>query len=209
MHKIEFSAEDRNRILELRFHHPDPRTLRRLQVLFVDAIHMVLGTFLCCLWSLVPQFIRSASGRQRYNVLGAINPLTLDFFRVSNTTYINRASVCELLPQIASAGITTPITLVLDNARHQRCKLVEALAQELNIELLFLPSYSPNLNLIERLWKFVKKEALSSRHHTNFDDFKNRIDECLNNLSTKHRAALATLLTLKFQGFENAAVLAA
>ena len=117
--------------------------------------------------------------------------------------------MCDLLRQIASAGITPPITLVLDNARYQRCKLVESLAQELNIELLFLPSYSPNLNLIERLWKLVKKEALNSRHHTHFEDFKHRIDECLNNLSTTHRAALATLLTLNFQTFENATVLAA
>jgi transposase len=179
------------------------------RVLFVDASHMVLGTYLCCLWSLVPQFIRSASGRQRYNILGAINPLTFEFFRVSNTTYINSASVCELLRQIALAGITTPITLVLDNARYQRCKLVENLAQELNIEWLFLPSYSPNLNLIERLWKFVKKTALNSRHHTNFDDFKSRIDDCLNSLNTTHRSALTSLLTLKFQTFENATVLAA
>jgi transposase len=176
-------------------------------VLFVDASHMVLGTFLCCLWSVMPQFIRAASGRQRYNILGAINPLTFDFYRVCNTTYINSLSVCELLRQIASAGITTPITLILDNARYQRCKLVESLAQELNIELLFLPSYSPNLNLIERLWKFVKKEALNSKHHTNFEDFRRRIDECLNQLSNTHREALTKLLTLKFQTFENATVL--
>ena len=58
-----------------------------------------------------------------------------------------------------------PVTLVLDNARYQRCLLVQDVAKELGIELLFLPSYSPNLNLIERLWKFVKKEVLNSRHH--------------------------------------------
>jgi transposase len=104
-------------------------------VFFVDASHMVLGAFLSCLWSLVPLFIRSASGRQRYNVLGAINPLTLQFFRVSNTQYINSESVCELLRQIASAGIATPITLVLDNARYQRCALVQSLALQLNVEL--------------------------------------------------------------------------
>ena len=52
-----------------------------------------------------------------------------------------------------------PITLVLDNARYQRCQLVQNLARELHIELLFLPAYSPNLNLIERLLKFVKKRS--------------------------------------------------
>jgi hypothetical protein len=52
-----------------------------------------------------------------------------------------------------------PITLVLDNARYQKCQLVWAVAETLQIELLYLPAYSPNLNLIERLWKFVKKQC--------------------------------------------------
>ena len=180
----------------------------RRTVLFVDASHMVLGAYLGCLWSLVPMFVRAASGRQRYNILGAINPFTRQFFSVRNTLYINSHSVCELLRQIASAGLGTPITLVLDNARYQRCQLVQSLAQQLNIELLFLPSYSPNLNLIERLWKFVKKQALSNHHHTNFEDFKQRIDSCLEQISTTHREALTTLLTAKFQTYENATVLA-
>lgn len=178
-------------------------------LLFMDAAHMVLGAFLSCLWSVVPVFIRSACGRQRYNVLGAINPLNLQFFRVCNTEYINSTSVCELLRQIASAGISTPITLVLDNARYQRCELVQSLARELNIELLFLPSYSPNLNLIERLWKFVKKQALNNHHHTNFEDFRQRIDSCLDQLSSTHRVALTRLLNAQFQTYDQATVLAA
>ena len=56
-----------------------------------------------------------------------------------------------------------PLTIVLDNARYQRCALVQSLAQTLGIELLFLPPYSPNLNLIERFWKFVNKQCLYSK----------------------------------------------
>jgi len=52
-----------------------------------------------------------------------------------------------------------PITFILDNARYQRCTTVNTLAAQLNLELIFLPPYSPNLNLIERLWKFVKSNA--------------------------------------------------
>ena len=96
-------------------------------------------------------------------------------------------TVCELLRKIAIAKLATPITLVLDNAAYQRCQLVRDLAQQLGIELLFLPSYSPNLNLIERLWKFVKKQALHSRHHTNYADFHTAIETCLGIFATSRR----------------------
>jgi hypothetical protein len=94
------------------------------------------------------------------------------------------------------SGGSVPITLVLDNARYQRCALVQDTAKGLGIELLFLPWYSPNLNLIERLWKFVKKELLNSRHHQDFKRFQGAIDGCLADLPTKHREKLATWSTI-------------
>jgi len=100
------------------------------------------------------------SGRQRYNVLGALNAATQELIRVTNHPYVTAEMVCELLRKIAELGLGMPITLVLDNARDPRCELVQSLARELQIELLFLPSYSPNLNLIVRLGKFTKKKAL-------------------------------------------------
>ena len=84
---------------------------------------------------------------------------------------------------------------------------MQNLAKELNIELLFLPSYSPNLNLIERLWKFVKKTALNSRRHANFADFQTALNDCLDRLAKDHQPALATLLTHNFQTFENVSIL--
>ena len=176
---------------------------------FVDAAHFVLSSFLGWVWCAARLFVRGASGRQRYNVLGALNPLTHELIRVSNHTYINSLTVCELLRKIAAAGLTTPITLVLDNAAYQRCQLVQTLAKELGIELLFLPSYSPNLNLIERLWKFVKKKALHSRHHTNYADFHAAIDSCLDQLTTTHKSAISSLVTLNFQTFKNVPLLSA
>lgn len=178
-------------------------------VFFVDAAHFVMGSFLGWVWCAARLFVRSASGRQRYNVLGALNAVTYELIRVTNDGYINSQSVCELLHQIAKANLPTPVTLVLDNARYQRCRLVQDLASELGIELLFLPPYSPNLNLIERLWKFVKKETLNSRRHETFADFQKTIDECLDRLHTDHASKIATLLTHKFQTFENVTILAA
>lgn len=178
-------------------------------VLFVDAAHFVLASFLGWLWCRTKLFVRAASGRQRYNVLGAIDAVSHRLTYVSNHTYVTAETVCELLHKIAAAGMTTPITLVLDNAAYQRCQLVRDLALQLGIELLFLPSYSPNLNLIERLWKFVKKQALHSRHHTNYTDFHTAIETCLSELSTTHKPALKTLITLNFQTFENVPMLPA
>ena len=79
---------------------------------------------------------------------------------VTNTTVVNTDTMCELLRKIAALGLTGPISLVLDNARYQRNAVVMTLAQELGLTLMFLPSYSPNLNLIERLWKFTKRRYL-------------------------------------------------
>ena len=98
--------------------------------------------------------------------------------------------VLRLLRKIAALGLSVPLMLVLDNARYQRCELVQSLARELQIELLFLPSYSPNLNLIERLWKFTKKKALHCRHHTNYADFHAAIEQCLDQLTTEHKPVL-------------------
>ena len=104
--------------------------------------------------------MRAPSGRQRFNVLGALNAVTHQLITVTNESYINSGSVGELLEKIAGLGLTMPITVIMDNARYQRCHYVLEIAARLGIEILFLPPYSPNLNLIERLWKFVKKECL-------------------------------------------------
>jgi transposase len=178
-------------------------------VLFVDAAHFVFGPFLGFLWCLVRLFVPGPSGRQRYNVLAALNAVTHEVIRVANHASINADSVCDLLRQVAAAGLPRPITLVLDNARYQRCALVQALARSLRIELLFLPSYSPNLNLIERLWKFVKQECLASRILPDYESFTRAIDSCLNNLHTKYKQQMKTLLTLNFQTFEDEPVLLA
>jgi transposase len=178
-------------------------------VFFVDAAHFVLGTFLCSLWSFTRIFVRAASGRQRFNVLGAWNAVTRELIAVTNTTVVNTLTMCELLRKIAALDLMGPITLVLDNARYQRHAVVQDLAKELGITLLFLPSYSPNLNLIERLWKFLKRRALYGRYHPTFAGFRAAIEETLDGLSTTHADQLKTLMTLNFQQFKDVSLMAA
>lgn len=172
-------------------------------LLFCDASHFVMGAYLGNIWCIKRVFVKVPCGRQRFNVLGAYNPISNNLTTVTNDTYINSISVEELLEKIASeyntatADVTT--TLVLDNASYQRCDYVKLVAEKLNIELLFLPTYSPNLNLIERLWRFVKKECLNSKYHATFKLFKATISNCLNGLNDKYVEQMNSLMTLKFQ----------
>jgi transposase len=177
-------------------------------VFFVDAAHFVYGTFLCCLWSFVRLWVRAASGRQRFNVLGAWNAVTRQLTYVANTTVVNTDTMCELLRKIAAQNLIGPITLVLDNARYQRNAAVQGLATQLGITLLFLPSYSPNLNLIERLWKFIKRSTLYGRYHPKFADFQAAIQETIDQLHTSHAPRLESLMTHNFQEFENVSLIA-
>ncbi len=174
-------------------------------VFFGDASHFVLAAFLGYLWCFTRIFVRTPSGRQRYNVLGALHAITHEVVTITNTGYINSQSVVALLTKLHEKFADLPITLVLDNAAYQRCALVRDKAAELNIELLFLPPYSPNLNLIERLWKFVKAECLNSVYYETFAEFTEAIDNCLEKTATDYKSQLDTLLTLKFQRFKSAA----
>lgn len=93
-------------------------------VFFVDAAHFVLAPFLGMLWCFACLFIRAPAGRQRFNVLAALNAITHELFMVTNDTYITATTVCELLHQLAAQRLGIPITLVLDNARYQKCRIV-------------------------------------------------------------------------------------
>jgi transposase len=171
-------------------------------VFFMDAAHFVLAPFLGFLWSVTRLFIQAPSGRQRFNVLGALNAITHELVTVTNDSYITATEVCALLQKLAALNLGVPITVFLDNARYQKCALVINTAVRLHIELGFLPAYSPNLNLIERLWKFVKKQCLYSKYYADFATFKSAIETCLSETHTQHRSALDSLLTLRFQTFK-------
>ena len=168
----------------------------------MDAAHFVLAPFLGYLWCFARCFIKAPAGRQRFNVLGALNALTHELITVTNDAYINATAVCELLSKIAQANVGVPISLILDNARYQKCAVVRELAESLNIELVYLPSYSPNLNLIERFWKFIKKQVLYSKYYGDFAAFSKAISECISLAHTRHKRELDSLLTLRFQTFD-------
>lgn len=134
--------------------------------------------------------------------------MTLDIITVTNETYINAQSVCQLLRKLAALGLGMPITLVWDNARYQKCALVFELADELGITLVYLPSYSPHLNLIERLWRFVRKQCLYSKYYADFASFRAAISTLIDTAHLDKKEQLTTLMSWKFQSFKKVQFLA-
>jgi len=126
---------------------------------------------------------------------------------ITNDSYINALSVCDLLRKLAMKHANEAVTLFLDNARYQKCKIVTELAAQLKIELIYLPAYSPNLNLIERLWRHVKQQVLYSRYYDSFPKFKTAITDCINASQLPEKKSLRSLFSLKFQIIEKSQIL--
>ena len=118
-------------------------------------------------------------------------------------SYLNSDSVCEGLEKLWKNNLNAYIYVILDNAAYQRCKKVKQKAAELNINLIFLPSYSPNLNLIERLWKFLRKEILANQYCHRFRDFYSAIESFVKALHENYFEQLSSLLTFRFEVFDS------
>ena len=176
---------------------------------FVDAAHFVFGTFLCCLWSFARIFVRAASGRQRFNVLGAWNAVTQQLIAVTNTTVVNTETMCELLRKIAALGLTGPITLVLDNARYQHNAAVKALANAVGdhavVPPVVLAQPEPDRTPVEVHQTSCPLRPIPS----DVRRLSGAIEETLDGLPTTHAERLKTLMTLNFQQFEDVSLMAA
>jgi len=176
-------------------------------LLFMDAAHFILQPFICALWCFTRLFIKASSGRNRINVLGAVNAITKEVTTFCNTTFINAETIVVFFEQLKTHYGDLPLKIVLDNARYQHCKFVEEAAIKLNITLLFLPSYSPNLNIIERLWKFTKKTILYAKYYDSPAKFHQAITDFFQTINQKYNDDLQNLMSLKFQLFQNENVL--
>jgi len=178
-----------------------------IELFFVDASHFVMGGLPCRLWGKVRYWVKTSSGRKRYNVLGALNFVSKKIETIANDSYITSTQVVELLENIAFKYISKPITIILDNARYQHCNYVINRAAELGVQLIFLPTYSPNLNLIERVWKFVKSQVLNAAYIETFADYCSMISNFVETIETEHADQMLSLITEKFQLFNKYKVL--
>ncbi len=171
------------------------------EVYFVDASHFQWGSYADYCWCFERQWIESSSGRKRFNILGAVNATSKEMIYCETEGSVNALTVCSLLIDINNAHEEGEISVILDNVPYQHAKIVREMAELLGIELVFLPPYSPNLNIIERAWKFVKKEALSNKYYETFESFKTGIVSCIQRMNSDLKNEMKSLLSLKFQMF--------
>jgi transposase len=169
---------------------------------FVDACHPVWGLeSLYCCWLLVGQrhYVGVGSGRERLNILGAYCPDDHDYVDLRLTKEnINGEQFVKLLEALlAKHPDTEKFILYLDDARYYSEPAVKAwLACHRRFHLVFRPAYSPNLNVIERLWKFLRKKALNRWHET-FEAMRDAVAEVLDH-PDRYRRELDSLMTEEF-----------
>ncbi len=142
--------------------------------------------------------VKTNSGwKKRVNICGAIGIENLDIITRTHKT-INKTSICDLLRQIRRKNLDEKkLCLILDGAAYNRAKVVKKLAKKLKIKLVYLPAYSPNLNPIERLWKFMKAKVTANRYYEKFDQFKDSLTQFFRGIR-KYKLELETLITDKF-----------
>jgi transposase len=169
-------------------------------ILYMDGVHPQHNTMLAYGWIKKGEdnIIKSNTGRQRVNINGVLDAETHAVI-VRDSESINAVSTIELLKNVEAVyPLAIIIYIICDNARYYRSKLVREFLSASKIKLVFLPSYSPNLNLIERLWKFFKKKILYNKYYEKFGDFKEATLEFFENIE-QYKGELDLLLTNKFQ----------
>jgi len=172
-------------------------------VLFSDPTHQIYNVSNGYVWQEVgaknTKVISSNSGRRRINIIGALNPINLKPTSIITESNCDQEMIKIFLGEIRKEyPIAKTIYVFLDNAKYNHGIKVKTEAEKLNIQLMFLPPYCPNLNLIERLWKFLKKKIRKNKYYNTFEKFEKAICEFFKNID-QYKKELERLLTLNFE----------
>ena len=142
------------------------------------------------------------SGRKRVNLNAAVRALKPEHLVYDVTETVNAQSTQRLCRGLLKKHPGKTIYLVCDNARYNRCGWLQAWAARQRIRFVFLPPYSPNLNLIERFWRLLRKEAINSIYYATYDEFRKGIVQFMDNAKA-YKKEIRSLLTLNFQTVGN------
>ena len=171
-------------------------------LLFMDACHVQLAVTLCFIWSASKHYIKAFPKQGRVSIIGAVTPYgSNQIFKVIDGN-VNAYEIAHFLADVRESIPSGKISIVLDNANYHKTDMVLKLAKELDINLLFLPTASPNLNIIERVWGFVKKKFVYNNCFLSQDDLILTLSKSLKKLGTKYSKDMNTLLSCKFHMFD-------
>jgi len=138
------------------------------------------------------------SGRDRVNINAAINAMKPEHMVYELPESVNAQSTKRLCQMLMKKHRHKKIYLICDNARYYRNRWLKDWIEEQRVELIYLPAYSPNLNLIERLWRFMRKKVINCYYYDNLEKFRESIEEFMNN-GKNWKAELRSLMTMNFQ----------
>lgn len=148
-------------------------------ILFIDGVHPTQGTKLAYGWMPAGEkahVVKTTGSRTRLNIMGALNLNNIGstVFREYDT--IDSLNTCRFFTAIRETyPITQKVHIILDGAGYHRAELVKDWAYVMNIELHYLPPYSPNLNPIERLWKIMNEAVRNNRYFNSASEFRTEI----------------------------------
>lgn len=169
------------------------------EIYFTDGVHPLHNSINCNGWIKkgTEKSVKANTGRDRLNISGACNVAKMDVIIHEDVT-VNAQSTIALFDKMLVHQPQGMLHVIADNARYYRCNVVsDYLKNQPRINLIFLPPYSPNLNLIERLWRFYKQKILYAQHHQTFLEFKNKTMNFFENIKN-FDSELSTLLKDNF-----------
>ena len=172
---------------------------RLVKVYFCDGVHLIYGYEGGKYWCKNRVCVKSAYGRKRVNCLGFLDAVSHKVETVMNDSYLNADSVCKGLKLLREHNLDDWLYVILDNAAYQHCKKVKDFAAAMNIHLIFLPPYSPNLNLSERLWKFLRSKIPANKYYGSFQNFFDSIRDFLANIHLHFQDELSSFVITYFQ----------
>ena len=169
-------------------------------IYFMDSVHPQYQTRARFGWirKNTTKTLPSFSGWKRKHIIGAINLEDLSVTTTDNPK-VNGGYIIEFLTKLEEGNPgRRKIYLICDNAGYHKSNKVKEHLKNSKIELIFLPPYSPNLNPIERLWKFMHSIVTNNRFYTDFESFAKSLQLFFDNIP-KYKLRLASLINDNFQ----------
>jgi transposase len=171
---------------------------------FLDASHPVYNNIPGYGWIETgkEREVKTASGRQRVSINGLYSPITNEVMVREEVTVTDESNIALFKKLEKRHPELETIFIVHDNARYNHSKRLREYLKSSRIKMIPLPSYSPNLNLIERLWGLMKRSVLYNKYYESYDDFRDAIMYFFNKWLPRNKHVLESLMAENFHVFE-------